>query len=119
MAPDTPRSDGQAPPPPCSSIPPPAPVVHPAPRPLHHLVAPGEPGLGEAVAEADDGAMPHFHKVQLDAGLEGMESLAGCGWHGFTPQLSTRHRSPGVGAHPPPPVHHPRATPARFRSWGG
>jgi len=50
---------------------------------LHHLVAPGEPGLGEAVAEADDGAMSHLHEVQLDAGLEGTRSPHRLG---FTPK---------------------------------
>lgn len=96
-----------------------SPMVHPPPRLLHHLVAPGEPGLGEAVAEADNGAMSHLHKVQLDARLERTESpqwLRVAGLHPPTlhPLLATRHGSP-----PPPPAQHPRATQARFSPWGG
>lgn len=52
------------------------------------------------MAEADDRALSHFHEVQLDTGLEGTErALTGCRRHGFNPQPSTHHWSPGVGGH--------------------
>lgn len=83
----------------------PAPVVHLPPHLLHHLVAPGEPGLGEAVAEADDGAVPHFHEVQLDTGLEGRESSG---------RLRVAWLHP---PNPPPTVGHRAREPTTPRFW--
>lgn len=57
--------------------------------PSPYLVAPGEPGLGEAMAQADSRAVPHLHEMQLHTRLWGQRTL------------STRHPQSPLGAPEP------------------